>query len=345
MSRVGITFAKIKVGAAYSKLRALTSASRINASALLDYDTKNRYFTDEFAGFTDATSFTVQKVSADSATFIDSIQSIAVEKALDDSFGVVDLTEIVMTYFRAPSDSFTFSDAQIIGTGLSKTDVVTVAEVLAKDLSTFASDSAAVSETATIGFAGNYVDDVSVSDSLVRLITYQRSFSDTFTLDDFTDIAAIEKDTTATKTNIVGLGDVHFFTTEKTLADTATLADIPALGFAKPAEESVSISDVFQKVAVFPRQFTDTATVSEQLATNTGKALSDSAALSESVQIASAFARTLADAVTFAEQTTAAFGKNFTDSATITESLDIQMTSVASSVLNAGAFNTVPLNN
>ena len=338
MSRVGITFAKIKVGAAYSKLRALTSASRINASALLDYDTKNRYFTDEFAGFTDATSFTVQKVSADSATFIDSIQSIAVEKVLDDSFGVVDLTEIVMTYFRAPSDSFTFSDAQIIGTGLSKTDVVTVAEVLAKDLSTFASDSAAVSETATIGFAGNYVDDVSVSDSLVRLITYQRNFSDTFTLDDFTDIAAIEKDTTATKTNIVGLGDVHFFTTEKTLADTATLADIPALGFAKPAEESVSISDVFQKVAVFPRQFTDTATVSEQLATNTG-------ALSESVQIASAFARTLADAVTFAEQTTAAFGKNFTDSATITESLDIQMTSVASSVLNAGAFNTVPLNN
>jgi hypothetical protein len=35
MSRVGITFAKIKVGAAYSKLRALTSASKINASAVL----------------------------------------------------------------------------------------------------------------------------------------------------------------------------------------------------------------------------------------------------------------------------------------------------------------------
>jgi len=84
--------------------------------------------------------------------------------------------------------------------------------------------------------------------------------------------------------------------------------------------------------------------LSEQIALSPSKALTDSASLAENLQIETAFARTFADAVSFAEQTVAAFGQNLTDAASITESIDIQMTSVASSVLNAGAFNTVPLN-
>lgn len=420
MSNVDITYTNITVGAAYSRLQASVSAPTISVSAFLDYDTKNRYFSGELFSFADATSLTLQKGLVDTATVSDSIQSIVIEKPTSDSFGFTDVTHIAVTYIRTAADSFAFGDLQTIDIGLNKSDSVAIAEALSKDLSTTENDTALLSEAAAISFSTSPTDSTSVSDVFASTRDYQRAFSDTFTLDDFTNIAAIEKDTTAAKTNVFGFADVQVFTTSKALQDTATVSDLPALGFSKPAQESFSTSDVFQKVTAFSRQFaetqslsdvasafvgkaasdsatvidtlqrtvsysrapsdsvtfadlanadvgkgvsdsttvaevlqrtvaysrafTDSAALSEQIALSPSKALTDSASLAENLQIEAAFARTFADAVSFAEQTVAAFGQNLTDAASITESIDIQMTSVASSVLNAGAFNTVPLN-
>ena len=49
--------------------------------------------------------------------------------------------------------------------------------------------------------------------------------------------------------------------------------------------------------------------------------------------------------MSFAEQSVAAFDKGLSDVASITESIQITTSSLASSVLNASALNSVPLNN
>ena len=112
-------------------------------------------------------------------------------------------------------------------------------------------------------------ESVSVSDQFLKTSVFQRSFADAFVLDDFTDVTAITKSSTAAKSNAIGFSDTHNFATDKTFSDP----------------------------------------------------------------------------INFAEQTVAAFEKSFLDSATITESIQISVSSLASSVLNASALNSAPLNN
>jgi len=164
-----------------------------------------------------------------------------------------------------------------------------LSEILAKSFGTGLSDSSVISDVSVLDFGTSYSDTASLTDVFAQATIFNRTFADAISLDDFTDVDAITKDTTAAKTNIIGFGDVHSFGTNK------------------PALEAVTVSEVFQKDV--------------------------------------AFARTFNEAVSFSEQTVAAMERQFSETATITESISIQVASLASSVLNAGALNTVPFNN
>lgn len=355
MAKSDASYVYVTVGTAYKLLRANASMADVNATASyqelvaagikLDPDTKNRYFRNEPFSFTDIASLAVQKGALDTPIIIDSIDSIGVTKALDDSFGFVDLIEIVRHLVRGHADSFAFTDALAAETGLTKDDAVTVSEILAKDFGTGLSDSSLMSDVQVLGFGGNYSDTATLTDVFARAATFSRTFTDTITLDDFTDVDAITKDTTAAKTNVIGFGDVHSFGTSKPVTETVTVSELAALGFDKPATDSVGVSEAFQKVTTFSRQITESAPLSDVSAHSLQKAVADSATLSEAFQKDVAFARTFSEAVSFSEQVATSMDRLFSDNATLSDSIQIQVSSLASSVLNAGALNTVPFNN
>jgi hypothetical protein len=355
MAKSDASYVYVTVGTAYKLLRANASMTDVNAvtsyqelvaaGIRLDPDTKNRYFRNEPVSFTDITSLVVQKGVLDTPVVIDSIDSIGVTKALDDSFGFVDLIEIVRHLVRGHTDNFAFTDALAAETGLTKNDAVTVSEILAKDFGTGLSDSSVISDVPVLGFGGNHSDAATLADVFARAATFSRTFTDTITLDDFTDVDAITKDTTAAKTNVIGFQDIHSFGTSKPVTETTTVSELAALGFEKPATDSVGVSEAFQKVTTFSRQNTETATLSDVSSHSFQKPVTDGATLSEVFQKDVAFARTITEAVSFSEQTVAAMERQFSDTATISENISIQVSSLASSVLNAGALNTVPFNN
>ena len=345
MAKSDVSYVYVTVGTAYKLLRANVSMKDVVAAEIkLDPDTKNRYFRNEFVTFADAASFTVQKGALDTPTVIDSIDSISVTKPLDDSFGFVDLIEIVRDIVRGHTDSVSIGDALTAETGLNKADAVAVSEVLAKDFGTGVSDSSVISDVPVLVFGGNYSDAATLADVFARSATFSRTFTDTITLDDFTDVGAITKDTVASKTNVIGFQDIHSFGTSKPVAETITVSELASLDFDKPATDSIGVSEAFQKVTTFSRQITESASLSDVSAHSLQKAVTDSATLSEAFHKDVAFARTFSEAVSFSEQVATSMDRLFSDNATLSEAINIEVATLTSSVLNAGAFNTAPIN-
>ena len=139
---------------------------------------------------------------------------------------------------------------------------------------------------------------------LARVVSFQRSFSDAFTLDD----EASVDDPLATgsglnKDNLANLSDLHIYTFAKVLADTSTISEQISLGPSKNTTDSFSVSE----------------TLFNTLGIGKTEAVSISDALSSSL------------------------GNSYTDSATISESAQIQLI-VSRSVLNTAALNTSALN-
>ena len=148
--------------------------------------------------------------------------------------------------------------------------------------------------------------DLSVSESLARVVSYVRALSDAYTLDDTASASdELQTDTNMQKGNIFSISDAPALTTEPGLSDTQSIAEQAALTVAKA--------------------IADTLTMSEASLVGSGAIVSDTSSLSEAIQSLSS-------------------SKSLSDSATISESLSILFVSGASSVLNTAALNTSVLN-
>ena len=148
--------------------------------------------------------------------------------------------------------------------------------------------------------------DLSVSESLAKVVSYVRALSDAYTLDDTASASdELQTDTNMQKGNIFSISDAPALTTEPGLSDTQSIAEQAALTVAKA--------------------IADTLTMSEASLVGSGAIVSDTSSLSEAIQSLSS-------------------SKSLSDSATISESLSILFVSGASSVLNTAALNTSVLN-
>ena len=150
------------------------------------------------------------------------------------------------------------------------------------------------------------IGDISMSESLARVVTFIRTFTDGTSLDD----AASASDDLATETGI-NKNNIFSFT------DTQTF--------------SVSKSGI-----------TDSATVSESIAHSFARTVADSFSLSDSPSVTGI--NTFADSPSIAESLVHSFGKSVSDSATISESVSVLLEPGGSSVLNTAALNTFALN-
>ena len=148
--------------------------------------------------------------------------------------------------------------------------------------------------------------DVTMSESLARVVSFVRALSDAYTLDDTASASDdLQTDINMQKGNVFSISDAPVLTTEPGLSDTQSIAEQAALTVAKALADTLSISET----------------------TIVGGAVgvSDTPSLSEAIQSLSS-------------------SKSLSDSATISESLSILFVSGASSVLNTAALNTSVLN-
>ena len=345
--KLSVSYRYIQTTASFVSLDAEVSYRNISVSELvLDPDTKNRYFrsgTEATMLEQHATLFGKAAIDAFSTT--DQVQSFDITKSASDAFGMGDDVHVLLEILRSFADSTSVADTQAFAVGLAKADSFGTTDVETRDFSKVATDSYTVAEAVALLFSNAYADSVSATDQFARVVSYDRSFSDSFVLDDFTDIDAIQKDTIASKTNIIGFSDIQVFGTEKLLQDTAAVTELAALHTSRPATDGVSTADAFQKVVAFSRAPAETLSFTDTTTADTSKVLADTTVVSEVFQKDVTFQRTFTDAVNFAEQSVAAFEKGLTDTASMSESVQIETTSLFSSVLNAGALNSAPLNN
>ena len=310
----------------------------------LDPFSLNKYFRLDQAVMAEALSVLASK-GVDDVSGLSDRQDFLIGKGISDGFAMGDEAVVLLEILRAFTEDAFVTDSQERSLGVVKSEAIGVADIAVTFTTKSLSDGTDLSEQAIFDTSKALIESASLSEQLLKTSVFQRSFSDALVLDDFTDVNAVQKDTIATKTNVIGFSDIQSFVTEKTLQDTASLTELAALSTERAASDSLSVGDVFQKVTTFSRAISDSTFFSDSSSAAIGKELSDTAAMSEAFQKDLTYNRTLSDAVSFAEQSVAAFDKGLSDVASITESIQITTSSLASSVLNASALNSVPLNN
>lgn len=254
MAKVEVTFIRINASSSYSAPRSSISYSDIKSSitfsditaaeVILDYDTKNRYFRDEGFSVADIATLTTNKIFTDTLDNIsDSLQSIDTDKSLGDAFSIGDFAYVLLTIQRQFADSISIGDSSALTAGINRYEVLNADDVFNYTYSKSVVDSAVVFDSPITSFDSLKAEGISVSDVFSRTLTFSRAFTDTITMDDFTDIGAITKDTVGNKSNAVSFIDTQTFATEKGVTDTPVLTDLYTSVFVTSRADTVSVAD------------------------------------------------------------------------------------------------------
>ena len=187
----------------------------------------------------------------------------------------------------------------------------------------------------------NQTDSLGVSENLSRVVSYKRTFTDAFTLDDAAQIDAFALEAVINKSNVVAFADDLAYGYEKILGDSFGTSEESTKQLNKNTVESISFTDVSAFNISLAK--TDLITVNEAQLFNLAKPLNESFSVVD--QIASSFSPSKTDVVSLADSSSSATGKQLADSFGIFEALSIVRRSEASSVLNVGVLNFGPINN
>lgn len=234
--RSNITYSDIKSSATYSNLSA--------AEVILDYDTKNRYFRDEGFNIGDLAALTPEKKFTDSiGTVTDVLQAVDVGKGLQESLSIGDFAYVLLIIQRQFTDSISIGDTSTLTAGINRYEILNAVDTLNYTFSKPLVDTLTPSDLLTTTFDAPKTDGVTAADVFSRTLTYSRAFSDTITMDDFTDVGAITKDTIGSKSNAISFIDTQSFSTEKGVTDTPVLADLYTSVFVTSRADTLSVAE------------------------------------------------------------------------------------------------------
>jgi hypothetical protein len=220
-----------------------------NLSAIdiaLDPYSNNKYFRLEQVGISDAQTLLVAKSIDDLVGAADQLQSLDVLKALTDSFGMGDNAVVLLDIFREFADSAPVIDVQALSLGLNKSETLVTADVTSMSIAKTESDVANIGEQTAVVVSKPFADSAGLSEQIAKSAVFQRVFSDAFVLDDFTDVDAITKDSTAAKNNVIGFSDIQTFVTEKTFEDALSFAEQSVASFIKGLSDTASLTESIQ---------------------------------------------------------------------------------------------------
>lgn len=219
-------------------------------------------------------------------------------------------------------------------------ETIPLSEVKFLSLAKNLTDTTTLTDENDLSFNKNSSETLALVESFARVVSYNREFSDIFTLDD---ISNIDKDFFGNK------GNVTFIT------------DIIGLDYSKIEEETVTVSDVVEVLLTFLRNFTETTTLTDTSVYNLEKVLTDSISLDDASLInkdyvgykgnafgftdllATSTSKGLEETLVFSEDLGLQYSKLDSDTVSIVELLDIAIQSKRT--LNGLPLNTlIPLN-
>ena len=172
--------------------------------------------------------------------------AVSLSKPAADSFSVSESLSRAVTYNRAFSDSQGFGDAvdsHVIAKGLSDTQTMTEAHAASTSLGK--TDTYSLADSPAQSFDKAAADSFSLSESLARTVTYNRTFTDAFSMDDAATVNALVKDHANAKTNVFSFADSQAFGFSKAATDTFSFADDEDIEFGKGVSDSVSMTENF----------------------------------------------------------------------------------------------------
>lgn len=311
-------------------LTAALSSRMLIADALLDPDTKNRYFrsgteatlSDQYA------SLFSKSADADTFTLADA-PAVSFGKPATDTFGFSESVLTQLTFFRNFTDTFTLDD-------------ITAVDAVRKDVASDKTNIFGFSDDQTIGFGKELGDTFELAESidafgvgkgladsqpmtelLARTVQYFRSFSDTFVMDDAATVDALQKATSALKQNIVSMGDAFGRTVvfNRQFTDSVAPTEAAAVSFSKAAtDDSFTVSESFARTVAYSRSVSDSQGFADEIDSfGIGKGLADSQAMTESH--ASALSVAKSDSFSMSEEASSLTGKALTDALSVAESL------------------------
>lgn len=244
----------------------------------------------------EAHSFSLQKPETDSISVseifsleVDYQKSFADQASVTEissfSFGMVESDQVstsdaqVFSVEKPQSDAFSVSEAIDTQFGKSLTESIPVAESLSYSFSTSFSESASVQDSPAIGTTLPQSDGISVSEvyspdygkglseilsmseSLSRVVQFNRTFSDVFVLDDLAQIGDLAKQSFLDKENVATMSEELAYAASKAVADTLSMQESLAKQFATSFAETTGVSD--SDVMEFGKNNSESVTMSE----------------------------------------------------------------------------------
>jgi hypothetical protein len=181
-------------------------------------------------------------------------------------------------------------------------DIIPLADVQFYVLHKKLTDTANLVEFEKWSFEKYSTETVALVESFARVVTYNRKFTDTFTLDD---LSQIDKDFYGNKGNVTFMTDIVGLAHEKILAD------------------SYSVSDVIVNVITYLRKFTDTVGTTDKVTHQFIKNINDAFTLDDTALINKDFYGNKGNIFTFNDLLGNAFKKNLADSITHLDNISV----------------------
>jgi hypothetical protein len=176
---------------------------------------------------------------------------------------------------------------------------ILLAELFVTVINKALTENVQISELYTSTFSKNSTETLSLVETFARAITFNRSFTDAFTLDD---AASIDKDYYGNKGNVAFMLDVIGLSTAKIATETVTVGDVYTAAVNKVVTENLSLIELEAKSFNKPLE-TDNFSVTDLFSVGRGLNKSDS--------------------ISFSDTNYAALNKIVTDSMTMTEVVGI----------------------
>jgi hypothetical protein len=141
-------------------------------------------------------------------------------------------------------------------------------------------------------FGSVKTDSVSLSEVLARVVTFNRAFSDAFTLDDLASVQdPLQTDVDLDKENVTFMSEDLLYAVSKPFSDSFSLVESARLLSSLSPSDSFSIDEVVVNTFSLPK--TDSVAISESHAYSFSTSASDSATISESLAIKFIQSRTI----------------------------------------------------
>jgi len=258
----------------YTNLNSLVQYVNLaSADVFLDPDSKNLYFIPEVNSpnavsvtMSEATAFAVSKTFADLPVVTDA-PSLGAGKSLSDSVAFGEVVARLLLFERTFTDNFSIQDAPVLSFSHTVPD-----------------DSISVADVPLLSYDLGKTDTPTISESLSRVVSFVRSFTDAVSLDDLASLSdPLRTDVDSDKTNVFGFTDAHSYALSRSLSDTYGLSDTPSLGVGIPPSDSLSVAE--SNVLGVGLNKTDTPVVSEALALSLSNFYTDSATISEVINV------------------------------------------------------------